>query len=197
MLAACATAFYAGLRLGELRELRWREVDFARSIILVRSASSAGQRTTTKGGRVRSVPLVDALARRLEGWSRQTSSSDDDYVFGDRLGRRLDEAAPREAFYAGLLAAGMGHRRDAVDKHGESQRPIKFHDLRHSYCSWAVGVWNIAEVRDFAGHQSIQTTSKYLHSTIKAEHAAKADAALAAMMAGGTATGDLPHGAPA
>jgi hypothetical protein len=58
-----------------------------------------------------------------------------------------------------------------------------FHDLRHSYCSWAVDVWPVPDVKAFAGHRDISTTMKYVHRTAKATHATMADEALRTMLA--------------
>jgi hypothetical protein len=160
-VAVLSVAFYAGLRLGEVRELRWGDVDGAKRMVYVRANASAGQRSTTKGGRVRAVPLVDELARRLDELSkREHWTDDDDHVFATDGGARIDDKDARAYFYDALAAAGLSQLRADVDKHGDPQKPIVFHDLRHSYCSWAVDVWPIPDVQVFAGHRDISTTMK-------------------------------------
>ena len=182
-VAILSVAFYAGLRLGEIRELRWRDVDWTKRMIYVRANASAGRRSTTKGGRVRAVPLVDELARRLEDLSRREHWTDpDDYVFATDRGARAPDKELRACFYAALELAGFGDRRENIDKHGESQKPIVFHDLRHSFCSWAVDVWSVPDVKEFAGHRDISTTMKYVHRTAKTSHASMADEALTRML---------------
>src|ERR1035437_2727626 len=61
-------ASYAGLRLGELLALRWRDVDFAGPALTIERAMSDGIESSTKSGRIRRVPLPDQAAggpRRL------------------------------------------------------------------------------------------------------------------------------------
>jgi integrase len=53
------TAAFAGLRLGEVLGLRWRDVDFAGSVLRVSQQwNDLGEVSVTKGGRVRAVPMV-------------------------------------------------------------------------------------------------------------------------------------------
>src|SRR5919109_1854576 len=59
------TAAFTGLRQGELIALRWRHVDFAGSAIRVRASYTNGHLTTTKSGKVRSVPMASKVAERL------------------------------------------------------------------------------------------------------------------------------------
>jgi integrase len=191
-IAVLSVAFYAGLRLGEVRELRWADVDWTKRMLYVRASASAGQRSTTKGGRVRSVPLVDELARRLAALSERAHwTDDDDYVFATDGGARIDDKGARGYFYDALAAAGFGDLRADLDKHGDPQKPIVFHDLRHSYCSWAVDAWLIPDVQVFAGHRNIATTMKYVHRTAKAAHASIADKALRKMLAPIAADADV------
>lgn len=63
--AVYATAAFAGLRMGELRALRWCDVDFPRSVIRVRASYAEGEVSVPKSGKVRSVPMVDGVAQRL------------------------------------------------------------------------------------------------------------------------------------
>jgi integrase len=86
--------------------------------------------------------------------------------------------------YDALGEAGLDHLRLDIDRHGEPQKPIVFHDLRHSFCSWAVDVWPVPDVKEFAGHRDIATTMKYVHRTAKTTHATMADEALTKMLGG-------------
>src|SRR5580704_15601349 len=52
------TALRAGLRLGELMELRWDDLDLIKGVLRVRRAIWGGVVDTPKGGRTREVPLV-------------------------------------------------------------------------------------------------------------------------------------------
>lgn len=58
------TAAFTGLRRGELLGLRWRDVDFAGSTILVRASYAAGYLTAPKSGKVRSVPMAPDVDRK-------------------------------------------------------------------------------------------------------------------------------------
>jgi len=72
-LAALITvAAFTGLRLGELRALRWGDIDFTARMILVRhNLPHGGEERAPKSGKVRSVPLIDQAAVALDGLSRR------------------------------------------------------------------------------------------------------------------------------
>ncbi len=63
--AALSTACYAGLRLGELRDLQWRNVDFVGSVVRIEFGFTRGERSTPKGKRARATPMFPVLAERL------------------------------------------------------------------------------------------------------------------------------------
>ena len=70
--AAIRFAAYTGLRLGELRALRWRDVVWADSLVHVRlnapsSAPAGSAERRPKSQVVRSVPLADEAAKAIEG----------------------------------------------------------------------------------------------------------------------------------
>jgi integrase len=170
--ALLSTAFYAGPRLGEIRDLPWRNVDFAGAMIRVESGYTKGGRSTPKGKRARSTPMVAILSQRLASLARRERfTGDADYVFSTPLGERIGEARIRRVFYAGLVRAGLGHRRDAADARGNPQLPIRVHDLRHSWCTWAVNVWPLTKVQAYAGHRDVKTTQRYVHHQTKAQDA--------------------------
>lgn len=170
--ALLATSFYAGLRLGELLDLPWHCVDFDRSLIRVQSGYTHGNRSTPKGNRARSTPMVPVLAQRLAELStRQDFVGESDYVFANPVGQRVRDNNVRAVLYAALSQAGLGHKRADSDQHGNAQSPFRLHDLRHSWCTWAVNVWPVTKVQLYAGHRDIQTTMRYVHHQTKAEDA--------------------------
>jgi integrase len=120
-------AAFTGLRQGELIALRWRHVDFASRILHVQRNFVRGQEDTPKSHRVRSVPLSDQALVALDALSRREHfTGPDDLVFASVVGGHLLDDDVRDAFYAALDAAGLGHLRGKDD-------PIVFHDLRHTF----------------------------------------------------------------
>jgi integrase len=153
-------AAYAGLRQGELLALRWGDVDFAGSAITVARGISAGVETSTKSGRVRRVPLPDQAAAALDRLSRRRDfTGPDELVFCNALGRSLDSSALRRRFKRARDAAGL--------------RPLRFHDLRHTYGSLlaAAGV-DLVTIQAAMGHGALVTTGRYLHARPAADQAA-------------------------
>jgi integrase len=146
-------AAYAGLRRGELVALRWRDADFAgRKLIVRRALSGDTEVRSTKSRRAREVPLPDHAAAALDRLSRRGEfTGPDDYVFANRLGRRLDPSALRRRFERARDAAALD--------------PLRFHDLRHTYGSLLVaGGVDLASVKAAMGYSRITTTERYLHA---------------------------------
>ena len=148
--AIFATAAFAGLRMGELRALRCRDVDFTRSVIRVRASYAEGQVSTPKSGKVRSVPMVEDVAQRLARLSERGSFvGEDDLVFCEVDGNWMQDDRLRRRYFGALKTAGL--------------RRLRFHDLRHTFGSLAVSRADIVEVQAWMGHADIQTTMRYLH----------------------------------
>ena len=172
--AIVTVAAFTGLRLGELRALRWRDVDFAKQTILVRGSFTHGMPGPPKSGRVRSVPLIDHVARALGALSRRERFTEpDDLVFSTPLGEHLSDDQFRDRFYEALEAAGLGDKR-------QGHNPIVFHDLRPTFGTLAVEVWPLHDVQAYMGHADIQTTMIYVHHQPKASAADKLSKLVAA-----------------
>jgi integrase len=149
-------------------------------MIRAETGFSEGRRSTTKGKRARSTPLVPTLSQRLAAFrTRERFTRDDDYLVSTALGGRVTDKRAREVFYAALVRAGLGHRRAKTDLRGNPQQPIRIHDLRHSWCAWAVNVWDITKVQTYAGHTHVKTTQRYVHHKATAQDANVAGAFLA------------------
>jgi integrase len=164
--ALVLTAAYAGLRLGELRALRWRDVDFERRIVHVRRAFTQANEDVPKSGRARAVPMVDQIARSLDQLSRRdTHTGPDDLVFPNPTGGYLEDSALRRRYYRALKAAGIAH--------------LRFHDLRHTFGTLAVQEFPLSDVKAYMGHADIATTMIYVHHVPQHDAADRLSARLA------------------
>jgi integrase len=151
-------AAFTGLRLGELRALRWSDVDFAKALVHVRRNFTRGADGSPKSGRVRSVPLIDQAAKALDGLSRRERFTDaDDLVFVDELGRHVDDWRLRNRFHHALDRAGLPR--------------LRLHDLRHTFGTLAVQAFPLTDVKAFMGHADISTTMIYVHHVPQVEAA--------------------------
>ena|SRR5215207_1783941 len=165
-------------RFGELRSLRWRDVDFVNANIHVRLNLPAHGTVEKmpKGKRVRSLPLWDQAARPFDALSqRGYPTGPDDLVFVGTTGGHLDYRTVKDEFYATLERAGFGHLR-------QQRAPFTFHDLRHSFGTLAVQVYPVTDVQVYMGHERIETTMRYVHFVPKVDAAAKGAAFIAAQM---------------
>jgi integrase len=148
--ALYTTAASPGLRVGELRALRWSDVGFSKQLVHVRRGLTRQQLGHTKSHRVRSVPLIDQVARALDSLSRrQNFTGPEDLVFVNSLGNPLDDSKLRRRFYRTVDRAGL--------------KRIRFHDLRHSFGTLAVHLFPLSDVKAYMGHADIQTTMIYVH----------------------------------
>lgn len=125
---ALGLAGYAGLRLGEVRALRWRDLDFAASTLTVsRSLLPDGRAKPPKtAAGVRTVPLLPALRRYLVEWRlRSPHSRPDDLVVSSATGGPVTERTLARALAAAKRVAGL----DGLEAR------LSWHALRHSYAS--------------------------------------------------------------
>jgi integrase len=104
--------------------------------------------------------------------ARQDSLGPDDLVFPNPVGGPLLDDDVRDAFYAALNAAGLGHLREKDD-------PIVYHDLRHTFGTLAVRIAPVTDVEQWLGHADVQTTMRYVHYVPQHDNAAKLSAAFA------------------
>ncbi|MGH2964242.1 MAG: tyrosine-type recombinase/integrase [Solirubrobacterales bacterium] len=172
--ALWATAMYAGLRLGELKALRWADVDLAVGTIRVERSWDAQEgviEPKSVAGR-RSVPVAAVLRDYLIE-HRQRVGEAVELVFGHAEGRPFSETGAR--------------RRAALDWREAELDGIGFHECRHTYASLmiAAGV-NAKALSTFMGHANISITlDRYGHLMpgSAAEAADRLDAYLEAQLA--------------
>ena len=154
------TAAFAGLRVGELLALRWRDLDFKRRTIHVRENWTAGNTTTPKGGTERAVPMADEVAQRLAKLGQRAHFvHEDDLVFCTSGGRHLGYKSLKVRYRQALEDAGL-----RVD--------FRFHNLRHTFGSTVIRFADSREVMEWMGHADLATTRRYL-AFVDREDAAK------------------------
>jgi len=152
------TAAMTGMREGELVALRWRDVDWAASLIRVRRNYHRGRWGTPKSKRSsRALPMADRLGGELDRhFKRSRYQGDDHLVFcHPQTGEPYDASQLRSRFYAAMKAAGLGHR--CGRKGG-----ITFHSLRHTFGTRmaAAGV-PMRTLQEWMGHRNLATTEIY------------------------------------
>jgi len=154
------TAAFAGLRMGELLALRWRDVDFTRRTIHVRENWTQGETTTPKGGTERAVPMAEEVAERLASLGqRDHFTTDDDLVFCTPRGQHVGYKSLKERYRAALRKAGL-------------REDFRFHNLRHTFGSTVIRHADSREVMEWMGHADLTTTRRYL-AFVDREDAAK------------------------
>jgi integrase len=152
------TAAFTGLRRGELLALRWGEVDFENHAIRVIEGYTRKRRGRTKSRKARTVPMVQEVAKLLQGLqTRGHHAERGDLVFVSESGGHVDASALRRRYIAARNEAGI--------------RPLRFHDLRHTFGSLAINRASIVQVQAWMGHADIKTTMRYLHHKSRADEA--------------------------
>lgn len=151
--AVWATAIYAGLRRGELRGLRWQDVDFEGRLIRVEQAWDRvdGPILPKSRSGVRTVPLPDVLRIELLGLRLLQGRSGSGLVFSATGKRPFDP--PTLAARAKRHWAELG------------LRPICLHECRHTFAALAIDAGiNPKALSTYMGHASITITlDRYGH----------------------------------
>ncbi len=150
--------FYTGMRLNEIVNMKWKNVDLnARTIIV------GDEEFVTKGRKQRFIPICDEayvvlIKRNCEKYGNnpplyplQGGEHNIGYLFCKDDGERFTGDYFSRRFKRACKAAGM-------------DKAIHFHSLRHSFAS------NLAQqgvslyvIKELLGHSSISTTEIYSH----------------------------------
>lgn len=145
-------AAYAGLRAGEVRGLRWRDVDLRAGEVLIRSSICRGVEAAPKSGHERRVPLADVLRHALE----QARGAPEELVCPSS--RRDAQGRPRPWSENALskmttrVARGCGVK-------------CSFHSLRHAFCTHLFRRGAPATVvQQLLGHSNLSVTQRYAHA---------------------------------
>jgi integrase len=148
-----ATALYAGLRRGEIRALRWCDIDFEKGLICVERGWDPIEGPIEPKSRAgkRRVPLAKPLRVYLAAHRLRSEDDENDLVFRGRGGKPLAPDALIERGREAWKEAGLD--------------PIGLHECRHTYAAFmiAAGV-NAKALSTYMGHSTISMTlDRYGH----------------------------------
>jgi integrase len=151
-------AAWAGLRFGELAELRVKDVDLERGVLLIqrgvvriKGAHVVGTPKSEAGQRSVAIPphLLDGLAEHL-----RTNCADqpDALLFPGTKGGHLSPASLYDVYYPARETAGRAD--------------LRFHDLRHTGAVLAAQTGaTLADLMRRLGRSTPQAAMRYQHST--------------------------------
>lgn len=164
-----ATAFYAGLRRGELRALRWEDVNLASGTIRVHRSwdDYAGEVApkSAKGERV--VRILPVLRDYLMAQRLRTGGEDRHFVFPGRHNGDPHTPTNMRRKAAKAWAIENERRTEEAAQRGERPKllsPIGLHECRHTFVSYcaAAGI-ALERIGDYVGHSSTYMTDRYRH----------------------------------
>ncbi len=140
-----------GLRLGELRGLRWQDVDLARGLLRVHQSLTKAGFGTPKSGKARTVELASDALMALREESERAAATPEALVFLRADGRPLSEQQVYRLLQAAARDAGI-------------TRHVHPHLLRHTFASHCVmrGI-PLTAVKEWLGHSELRMTERYAH----------------------------------
>jgi len=145
-------ALRTGMRMGEIKALRWSDLDFENRLIEVKRSCRKGRITKPKNGKSRRVDMTPHLAETLKTLqiaqkrnALQKGRPFSEWVFTNNRGGMLTYKTFRKGLMECLRLAKL--------------RKIRIHDIRHTYATVRLlSGHNIGDVSYQLGHSSIKIT---------------------------------------
>ena len=132
---------FSGMRLGNVLDLRWEDIDFKNRIIIVRAQKSKNKEDLI-------IPINEKLCSILQK-RKSKKQKETDRIF------KHSASEFRRAFKKALKGAGLDEK-------------IRIHDLRHTYASWLAQMGaELIHIKTLLGHKEIRTTMRYAHLGIQ------------------------------
>jgi len=132
-------AITTGARKGDLKNLKWSDIDFERCTALVR---------TSKNGQPRVLPLTNSVMDELSHFRK-----DNGLLFASLIKPQQPYCFDK-LWYRAIKVANI--------------YDFRFHDLRHTTASYlAQNGASLLEIADVLGHKQIEVTKRYAHLCIE------------------------------
>jgi len=128
--------YYAGLRVSEVVNIKWENLDFDRGLINLKQA---------KGNKDRTIFLHKKIIERLKGLNKNG------LIFISERGKKYSKGTIQAIVKKNAKKAGIGKR-------------VHPHMLRHSFATHLLEAGaDIRYIQELLGHQSLRTTTIYTH----------------------------------
>jgi integrase len=168
---AVLLSLHTGLRNGELRLLRWRQIDLIEKQITVGKSKTAG-------GEGREIPLSETAWKVIQEWRREFPDAspahfvfpteryglagEDGYLEGKMAAYNTDPTKPIGSWKVAWTAARTSAKVEC-----------RWHDMRHTFVSrMAESHASDATIMSLAGHLSRKMMERYSHTRGEAKRAA-------------------------
>ena len=140
-------AFYTGMRLSEILNLKWQSVDINTGMLHLKNTTDF----TTKSKKERMIPIAKPLLNVITAMQNATNCVAANFLFVDKRNRK---------FNANFISKQF----KKYSREAKLDENIHFHSLRHSFASNLVqrGA-SIFVVKELLGHEDINTTMIYSH----------------------------------
>ena len=140
-------AFYTGLRLGELINMKWDWIDLVQNQITIKCSKDF----MTKSKKERIVPMSSKVRSIIISRSSFAIHNPNEFVFYHTRGKKLYPESISKQFKKIVRKSNLDDK-------------IHFHTLRHSFASMLVqrGV-SLYVVKELLGHEDLSTTQIYSH----------------------------------
>jgi site-specific recombinase XerD len=130
--------YYAGLRVSEVRRIKWQDIDFEREFIHVKQS---------KGEKERIVFLHKKLKSILEEYGVRSNG----YILISERGKLYSERAVQQIV-------------KNIAKKADINKKVTPHILRHSFATHLLEAGaDIRYIQQLLGHKSLRTTQIYTH----------------------------------
>ncbi|MBX3007684.1 MAG: tyrosine-type recombinase/integrase [Melioribacteraceae bacterium] len=141
------TAFYTGLRLGELINMEWNWIDFLQNQITIKCTKVF----STKSKKERIVPMSSKVKEFLSQRYKLVNPLSNDFVFCRIKGIKLHDETISKQF-------------KTIARKLKLNEKVHFHSLRHSFASLLAqkGV-SLYIIKELLGHEDLATTQIYSH----------------------------------
>jgi integrase len=142
----CQLSLYTGMRMGEIFNLNWNDIDLEHGNISIKDP---------KSGESRNAYITDPLNRLFQGIKNSIPMARG-LVFKDRKGNKIREIS--NVF--DRTVERLGFNKDVTDRRDK----VVAHTLRHTFASWlAMQGEPIITIQKLMGHSNIEMTLRYAH----------------------------------
>jgi len=162
------TGCFQGLRIGEIVRLKWCDVDLKNGELKIVDGKNT-RRYKSGYGKDRIVPINEMFLRIWQAW--RAMNPEDDYVVPDKSwhGQRAPAKTLIRRYQQKLWDALKRSEMLEVDfyqKNGTPRYKFHMHSFRH-VCGTNLrrAGMKIEDIRDFLGHEDIETTQVYTELT--------------------------------